>query len=623
MKGVEPMKKKRKGSSAGKRKKRSTRAFSPEFKLRVVRLFLEEGYQRSLIAQEFNISESSVGRWALQYRKHGEKGLQPKARTTSRTGLSEDVREKIVDLKRSNPTYGTRRISDVLKRFSLIRTSPATVRKALSEEGLITKPRRKPKKNPAKPRFFERATPNQLWQTDIMTFRLAGRNAYLIGYLDDYSRYITACGFFRSQTAEHVIETYRRAISEYGVPREMLTDNGRQYTNWRGTTRFERELAKDRVKHIKSRPHHPMTLGKIERFWKTIQTEFFHRVQFTSYDEAVERCALWVKYYNYRRPHQGIGGLCPADRFFEIQHALKKTLEKGIEENALELALRGKPRDPFYMVGRMGDQSVVIRAEKGKVRMLVDGDETSREKELVYDARKDIDHENSQTKSQKIVRPAAENHRRVIGMDRAADNDPDVPGDGHQFESAQPVAESGHGGDAGGPESQKAPAAGSTELTPETTDRKEPAGPDRKDTEAFASHREIQSVVVSERADEKATIEKPSEGGSNHEGPLRADDRQSGGQTTGGVSQDVLQVGGARSFCPCGRALRPEDRQTGKACPGISPGEAACRHPPGSRTVAPAIGVEGSCIQNRHRVRDEPDGKKMSGSWRQQPESTN
>ena len=71
--------------------------------------------------------------------------------------------------------------------------------------------------------------------------------------MDDYSRYINGLGFYRSQMAEHVIETYRCAVGEYEVPKEMLTDNGRQYTNWRGTTRFEKELAKDRVKHIKSR----------------------------------------------------------------------------------------------------------------------------------------------------------------------------------------------------------------------------------------------------------------------------------------------------------------------------------------------------------------------------------
>ena len=186
-----------------------------------------------------------------------------------------------------------------------------------------------------------------MWQSDILTFRLAGKNAYLIGYLDDYSRYITGLGFYRSQTAENVIETYRRAVGEYGVPKEMLTDNGRQYTNWRGTTRFEKELSKDRLRHIRSRPHHPMTLGKIERFWKSILGEFLQRSQFTSYEDAADRIAFWIKYYNHKRPHQGIGGLCPADRFFESATALKKTLEQGVEENALELALRGKPRDPF------------------------------------------------------------------------------------------------------------------------------------------------------------------------------------------------------------------------------------------------------------------------------------
>ena len=99
------------------------------------------------------------------------------------------------------------------------------------------------------------------------------------------------------------------------------------------------------------------------------------------------------KNYNHKRLHQGIGGLCPADRFFEITHDLRKALEQGVEENALELALRGRPVDPFYMVGRMGSQSVVIRAEKNKVKMPVDGQYQTREKELVCDARKNISDE--------------------------------------------------------------------------------------------------------------------------------------------------------------------------------------------------------------------------------------
>ena len=59
---------------------------------------------------------------------------------------------------------------------------------------------------------------------------------------------------FRSQTAEHVLEVYRTAVAEYGVPKEMLSDQGRQYSSWRGTTRFEAELRKDRVHHISSPP---------------------------------------------------------------------------------------------------------------------------------------------------------------------------------------------------------------------------------------------------------------------------------------------------------------------------------------------------------------------------------
>lgn len=113
-----------------------------------------------------------------------------------------------------------------------MRTSPATVYKSLAERGLVKKNPVKAEKNPFKPRFFERVRPNQLWQSDILTIRLGGHTAYLIGFIDDYSRYATALGMYRSQTAEHVLESCRRAVAEYGVPKEVLTDNGRQYTNW-------------------------------------------------------------------------------------------------------------------------------------------------------------------------------------------------------------------------------------------------------------------------------------------------------------------------------------------------------------------------------------------------------
>lgn len=459
------------GKGSSKRPKvkgRNVPPFPFEFRLKVARLREEEGYPVQIIAEQFGISEYSVYRWSKRYRNFGQQGLMNQVREPSKSKLPEAVTQSIIDVKKENPTQGARRISDILKRFFLIGVSASTVQRTLRDQGLTRPTKHRREKNPSKPRFFERATPNQMWQSDIMTFRLAGKSAYLIGYIDDYSRYITGLGFYRSQTAEHVIETYRKAVGEYGVPKEMLTDNGRQYTNWRGTTRFEKELSKDRVKHIRSRPHHPMTLGKIERFWQTILSEFLQRAQFTSYEDAANRIAFWVKYYNYKRPHQGIGGLCPADRFFEIDTTLKKTLEQGIEENALELALRGEPRDPFYMVGRMGDQSVVIRAEKGKVKMLVDDSQ-----ELIYDATKGAVDENQNPSG---VRPERENNRRFIHLDRTKDSDSDLQGDEGQLDVARPMAESSHGSDDRSPFHEKAGPPQTIEPAVAAVDRQEDPG---------------------------------------------------------------------------------------------------------------------------------------------------
>ena len=209
--------------------------------MQIVRLYLEEGYNTSLLREQFGVSNHSVHRCAKAYRQQGAEVLVSKLPPGARPKLTEAVKKRIVGVKMYHPEYGPRRIAAVLKRFFLVRASATSVHKTLSDEGLTKKAKPKPVKNPSKPLFFERSRPNQLCQSDIMTFRLCGQNAYLIGFLDDYSRYITSSlGLYRSQTAEHVLENNRRGITEYGVPREMLTDNGRQYTNSRGKTRFER-----------------------------------------------------------------------------------------------------------------------------------------------------------------------------------------------------------------------------------------------------------------------------------------------------------------------------------------------------------------------------------------------
>jgi transposase InsO family protein len=369
--------------------KKSSR-FSPEQKLRAVRLRLEEGFGLKDVCAEIGVAQSNLSRWIRQYQKSGQAGLLHRESGSREDRLPAPITEKILELKKENPGFGIKRISQLLRRCFFLPASPETVRQRLHEAQLMEPTAPPKKRNMVRPRFFERATPNQMWQSDIFTFRLGGRYAYLIAFMDDYSRFIVGADLFRSPTANGVIEVYRVAVGEYQPPKEMLTDNGRQYTSWRGTSRFEAELKKDHVAHFKSRPQHPMTLGKVERFWSTIWQEFLVRAQFDSFDAARERIKLWIKHYNHKRPNQGIDGLCPADRFFEIQSQLRKIIEAGIQENLLELALRGKPQAPFYMVGRMDGQSVILRAEKGKLKLSV-SDQQNQEQELTYDLRQNSD----------------------------------------------------------------------------------------------------------------------------------------------------------------------------------------------------------------------------------------
>jgi len=632
MEDVEEVKKKGKGKEG-----RYGKRYGLEFKLRCVKLRLEEGLPISLLSKEAGASKDVIRRWAKAYQERGEAGLRNGVVPAgSRRKLPGPVREKIVEIKKREPFFGVKRISHLLKRAFFLSASPETVRRALRAESLIVPSKKKHQHNITRPRFFERSTPNQLWQSDIFTFRLGGRYAYLIGFIDDYSRHMVGLELYRSQTADQVLEVYRRAIGEYGVPKEMLTDRGRQYTNWRGSTRFERELGKDRVKHIKSQAHHPMTLGKIERFWKTIYEEFLVRAQFVSFEEARERIRQWVQYYNHKRPHQGIGGLCPADRYFEIQAELRKTMEQGIAENVLEMALRGKPREPFYMVGRMEGQSVVLRAEKGKLRLMVDDEEGGGKQEMVYEVtageeKRDrsietIEREETGGKDREAeggeagdgreegtegIRAygAAEVPGGVIGVDGETQTRGGLPGVGGRMEFTEPVAGPGDGGNAhgaaasgpGGERGGVDPASygivgakeqgrddqgvgtafGQTSGEPGGQARGVEGGCSRE--EGLTIFREIadggKGTAAREgfdSAEQKACTEA---GAGDSPGAQWSLNGKGGGETAGGIAQDVLRVGGevAKSHGPgvgessCGKTVCACGRREGDAS-GTDPG---------------------------------------------------
>ena len=126
------MRKKAKGRGRSGKASRRTRAYPYEFRLQIVRLYLEEGYNTSVLREQFGVSNHSVHRWAKAYRQQGAEGLVPKLPPGARPKLTEAVKKRIVGVKRSHPEYGPRRIAAVLKRFFLVSASATSVHKTLS-----------------------------------------------------------------------------------------------------------------------------------------------------------------------------------------------------------------------------------------------------------------------------------------------------------------------------------------------------------------------------------------------------------------------------------------------------------------------------------------------------------
>jgi hypothetical protein len=151
------------------------------------------------------------------------------------------------------------------------------------------------------------------------------------------------------------------------VPEEILTDNGSQYVTWRGKSAFAKELDKRGIRQVVAAPRRPQTLGKIERFWGTLWRECIASAIFVDLGDAQRRIGLFIDHYNLQRPHQGIDGLVPADRFFGAAPEVLRTLRARVAANALELARNGRPSNPFYLTGQVGHQPFSVHAEGERV----------------------------------------------------------------------------------------------------------------------------------------------------------------------------------------------------------------------------------------------------------------
>jgi transposase InsO family protein len=321
---------------------------------------LESGLSAQEVGEVLSLSASTIHNWRAAYGEGGVSALSRKASSIAVRRQCSALEESIVAQRRAHPEHGVRRIRDDLRRQEGLEVSAEKVRTVVNEAGLGQAPPR-PGRRPPSLRRFERVCPNALWQIDIFTFQLKRMyQVYLVGMIDDHSRYITGWGLFRQQSADAVLEVTKGAIGQWGAPREILSDNGRQFVAWRGETRFQKVLKQQGIGHVRSAPHHPMTLGKIERFWRTIWTEFLCEAVFASFADACQRLDHWIHYYNHQRPHQGIDGATPADRFYGMAEDVQEALKQGCRENALRLALGQQAQPPLYLLGQLGGTEVRV-----------------------------------------------------------------------------------------------------------------------------------------------------------------------------------------------------------------------------------------------------------------------
>lgn len=331
-----------------------------------------------MTAQDFckawGLSPATLWKWQSRYRENGSEGLldSPRRSDDRRLGMKVPVavQNEILDIKKKEPSYGLKKIKNWMFRFRGVRVSTGTIRKTVRSEGLelATQKKKRRRKAPAKIKRFERAKPMQLWQSDITQFNVgpSSMRVYLTVFMDDHSRYIVGWRLLSKQTADLVLDAFKDSVVRFGKPQEVLTDQGRQYFAWRGKSELEKLLESEGIKHVVSRAHHPQTLGKCERFWETVYNEFWTRAKPQDLEEARLRLKYFIDHYNHQRPHQGLDGMTPADRFFGVAEEVRSIIEKTVTENSLRLALGELPKAPAFLIGQIGDQRIAFHGSSGK-----------------------------------------------------------------------------------------------------------------------------------------------------------------------------------------------------------------------------------------------------------------
>jgi transposase InsO family protein len=274
------------------------------------------------VARRYGVTRQTVHTWLRHYARSGIAGLVDRSSRPKNCPhqMPAEMMARVLELRRAHPRWGPRTIRHQLAREGVDRLpGRSSIYRCLVRHGLIDPQKRRRRREDYK--RWERTRPMELWQMDVMggVTLEDGSELKIVTGLDDHSRFCVSALLVPRATARPVCEALAAALRRYGVPDQILTDNGKVFSGRfgpnRGEVLFDRILRENGIRHLLTAPHSPTTTGKVERFHKTVRSEFLAKRAFASLEEAQAELDAWVRAYNHTRPHQGIGMVSPARRF--------------------------------------------------------------------------------------------------------------------------------------------------------------------------------------------------------------------------------------------------------------------------------------------------------------------
>jgi transposase InsO family protein len=274
------------------------------------------------VARSNGVSKSWVAELVARFRAGGDEGLEPRSKRPHRSpqrieaSLEEEICALRKQLSELGLDAGPRTIAWHLERRGRPVPAESTIARVLTRRGFVVpQPRKRPRSSYLR---FEAALPNECWQSDITHWRLAtGQEVSILNYVDDHSRLCLASVARAHTTATEVVTTFHEAAATWGYPASLLTDNGAVYNakSRLGQTLLEAELDRLGIVYKHSRPYHPQTCGKAERFHQTLKKFLAKQRPVRTVSGLQRQIDRFVVFYNQERPHRARGRLTPLEAF--------------------------------------------------------------------------------------------------------------------------------------------------------------------------------------------------------------------------------------------------------------------------------------------------------------------